>query len=117
MALVPCESCRRHVRAGDAACPFCKTVRTATTVVAVAAAALTIAGCEAFSPASKYGGPPAPYVAPDAETTTTTTTLTSDAAAPAPSPTPAASSPRLTAPTSDTTTHAPVAMYGGPPRH
>lgn len=119
MALVPCDSCRRHVRAGEAACPFCKAVRNVTTVAVVAASALAIAGCDTFSPASKYGGPPGyVYTPPDAETPTTTTEPSDAAVAPEPSTT--ASSPRLGEPGPDPTSSAgpkaPVAIYGGPPR-
>lgn len=120
MALVPCDSCRRHVRAAEDACPFCKTVRVGTKVVVVAASAFVLAGCgETFSPAAKYGGPPAQ---PDV----TTTTITVPEAGPADSATASATpppdvpdaSPRLTD-TSDAgpgKRFAPVALYGGPPR-
>lgn len=119
MALVPCDSCRRHVRSLDLACPFCKTVRNVTTMAVVAASAFAIAGCEAISPASKYGGPPAGYERP-----VDSSSLKVDApdAAPAtpstPSATPSATSPRLgDAPTEPSGhTFAPSTKYGGPPR-
>lgn len=110
MALVPCDSCRRHVRAGDAACPFCKAVRNATTVAIAAVSTLAIAGCDTFSPASKYGGPPPDYPMP----TAAPPDAAPDAAAPAPSTT--ASSPRLTEPEPSSRPTAPVALYGAPPR-
>ncbi len=54
--LVSCAACARHVRADEAACPFCgatvtkaRTARAATTLAAAAAVAL-VQGC--------YGGPP-----------------------------------------------------------
>ena len=113
MPLVPCDSCRRHVRAADPACPFCKTTRTRSALVAAFASALIIAGCDTYSPASKYGGPPPGYTP---ENTTQVTTTPPDAGDPPVAPT--ASSPRLTnsaSPDNDRVI-APVAKYGGPAR-
>src|SRR5438128_2009565 len=119
MPLVPCDSCRRHVRAADPACPFCKVTRTPSALVAVAASALIIAGCDTFSPASKYGGPPPGYNTPENTTTVTTTPPDAAVEAPvAPAPSTTGSSPRLSnssSPDNDRVI-APVAKYGGPPR-
>jgi hypothetical protein len=41
MALIPCSSCRRHVREGASTCPFCA----AKLAAVAAAAALALAGC------------------------------------------------------------------------
>jgi len=95
-------------------------------LVAVAASALIIAGCDTFSPASKYGGPPSSYTPPENTTAVSTSSPEAGAtpATPAPTPTAAstpstsASSPRLSnsaSPESDRVI-APVAKYGGPPR-
>lgn len=120
MALVPCESCRRHVRSGEAACPFCKVVRSAATAAVTAACALSIAGCDTFSPAAKYGGPPVVPPPPDAvalDAGAVTPTLPSSTASGAPaSPSSTASSPRLTESPDNGHVVAPVAKYGGPPR-
>ncbi|MFO0739546.1 MAG: hypothetical protein U0270_26845 [Labilithrix sp.] len=117
MALVPCDGCRRHVRSGDSACPFCKAVRGATTVAVTAVAALAIAGCDTFSPGSKYGGPPGySYSPPDAQTPVTTD-VPEAGGSPSATPSTTASSPRLTDPPSDAGhVVAPVSKYGGPPR-
>ncbi|MBK6530733.1 MAG: hypothetical protein IPN17_28125 [Deltaproteobacteria bacterium] len=66
-SLVPCPGCSRHVRADDAACPFCAAPVThrversvtgsqATRVVVALAAALTASA----SLSACYGGPPHP---------------------------------------------------------
>ncbi|MBX3233155.1 MAG: hypothetical protein KIT84_20400 [Labilithrix sp.] len=123
MPLVPCESCRRHVRAAEASCPFCKTTRATAIVAAIAGSALLIAGCETFSPASKYGGPPPGYDPPradvDAAAAVVEPTATAEPpAAPTATPSTTASSPRLSDtpnPDNDRVV-APVAKYGGPPR-
>lgn len=106
MPLVPCDSCRRHVRAADPACPFCKVTRTPTAFAAVAASALIIAGCDTISPATKYGGPPPGY--PEGPQ------VTADAGDAPTAPT----SPRLSNSASPENERviAPVAKYGGPPR-
>jgi hypothetical protein len=67
--LVVCEGCSRHVRACDAACPFCQAAIAPVTPVAVADEAsarghstgkvvLTVAA--GMSLAACYGGPPRP---------------------------------------------------------
>lgn len=66
--LVVCSTCQRHVREGEASCPFCKRALVALDVapapkplrVAFAIAAATAAmGCGKTSePAAVYGGPP-----------------------------------------------------------
>ena len=69
ITLVPCSGCSRHVRAHDAACPFCAapvapafertaSAPSATRVVVALAAALTASA----SLAACYGGPPHPQM-------------------------------------------------------
>ena len=121
MALVPCDACRRHVRSGEAACPFCKAVRGAATVAVAAVATLAIAGCDTFSPAAKYGGPPDDYRYSRSDASTPVTTekpdaTTSDNTSPTPTPTTTQSSPRLSDSSDNGHVVAPVAKYGGPPR-
>lgn len=74
-ALVACHACDRHVRAHEAACPFCSARREVTApraalarvssprlsraalfLAGAAAASTTIAGCGPSNPV--YGGPP-----------------------------------------------------------
>lgn len=101
MPLIPCPSCHRHVRAGDASCPFCSTalpesarpVPSASTRLgrgALFAFAVSVAAC---------GG--------STETETTTDGGTDTGAA------------KDTGTTSDTSvatdTGGPVAAYGAPP--
>jgi len=52
MSLVPCASCRRHLRDAETACPFCSAPRTASrlAVLAIFSSAVALAAC--------YGGPP-----------------------------------------------------------
>ena len=110
MALVPCPSCRRHVRASDEVCPFCTARRRA--VSAAVAATLAIAGCEMVRPGAVYGGPP-PTTAPASDR----------APAPvyggppptAPSASPAVSSPSPSPPAASPSPRIPAAVYGGPP--
>jgi hypothetical protein len=76
MSFVPCPSCRRHVRAGDAACPFCGAAGAAEPAVAPSASvpgqrlsrgamfafAVSVAACSSSgddgNPGLMYGGPP-----------------------------------------------------------
>ena len=72
MSLIACSGCRRHVRAGDGACPFCGAAvlgapapgrplarlgRAALFAVG-ATVSVTAAGCDTFNPAPAYGAPP-----------------------------------------------------------
>ena len=77
-ALIPCEACRRHVRAGDAACPFCDAPNECTRVAPVGTttrlgraamfafrtttvvALSTLGACGDGGPAPVCGGPPSP---------------------------------------------------------
>jgi hypothetical protein len=131
MRLVPCESCRRHVRAADLVCPFCKDKRTTSRLAAIAiSSAIVLGGCDGFTAGAKYGGPPPPQpkpsetssveVAPPAAQPTATATATQTATATATqtatntaTAAPTVSSPRL----QDTGGRliAPAAKYGGPP--
>lgn len=106
--LVPCESCRRHVRAVDASCPFCRHSRTPDTSAAPGqvlrmsrAAALvfmtTVAGC--------HSDPANPAIAPDPVAT--------GKPAPKPEPTPEPIAPPDAGLVDDP--GAPAAKYGAPP--
>ncbi|MDB4928698.1 MAG: hypothetical protein JWM10_1182 [Myxococcaceae bacterium] len=70
--LAPCPGCSRHVRASDAACPFCaaaldrpasgaaQATRVAVALAAALAASASLAAC--------YGGPPHPHNYPGPRT-------------------------------------------------
>jgi hypothetical protein len=72
--LIPCPACSRHVRASDAACPFCaaaldrpssgpgQAARVAVALAAALAASASLAAC--------YGGPPHPHNYPGPRTST-----------------------------------------------
>jgi hypothetical protein len=47
--LIPCETCRRHVRDRDEACPFCRT-RLKSRAVLVAAIGVALGACQADEP-------------------------------------------------------------------
>lgn len=136
MALALCESCRRHVRTTDTACPFCKTVRAGAKAVVVASSIFALAGCgETFSPAAKYGGPPdntqlTVTPMPEAGPPEVVSPAAKyggppmDTQPPTPDPTPVATdtpdaSPRITSGADagpGGRKFAPVALYGAPPR-
>ncbi len=114
--LVRCEGCKRHVFAGDAACPFCKAplgrdalgLGLAATVAL--SAGLSLAGCTA-APAPVYGGPPAPVeTATAAPTATTPPNISVPAYGMPPPPPPTAPSASASA-----SPRPPVAAYGAPP--
>ena len=47
MPLVPCESCRRHLRGSEVTCPFCSARRTRSAIAIVAASSvIALAGCD-----------------------------------------------------------------------
>jgi hypothetical protein len=60
--LIVCDGCGRHVRAGDARCPFCtaSTPRDGRAQAARAAAAACLAVAAGLSLQACYGGPPRP---------------------------------------------------------
>lgn len=60
--LIVCDGCSRHVRAGDARCPFCQSPapRDARATAARAAAAACLAVAAGLSLQACYGGPPRP---------------------------------------------------------
>ncbi len=74
MPLVPCPGCRRHLKADETACPFCRAALPK--ALAAGLTALALVGCppsaptpprlqsgETTAPAPAYGGaPPAPVV-------------------------------------------------------
>src|SRR4051812_45810637 len=71
MAFLPCPSCKRHVRAGDEACPFCASSMPADVRVAAAptrrlgrsalfAFAVGVAGCSSEGGVVPVYGAPAP---------------------------------------------------------
>ena len=105
MTLVPCNTCRRHVRLDEASCPFCggavpaaiaspetstpRLGRAALAALGAIGVGLGLAGCPTPM-ATLYGGPPTPRPEP----TTSTSASASDSTAPAASE---------------------VAIYGAPP--
>jgi hypothetical protein len=94
-ALIQCESCKRHVFAQEAACPFCRAPLggggRGLAAVIVLSAGLSLAGCNTPEAPSMpaYGVAPPPLTA--APVTTATATATATAMPP------------------------PVPAYGGPP--
>lgn len=116
-ALVPCSSCRRHVRTEDAVCAFCAAplaVRGGVTRVALAVAlgAGVAMGCAENSRlnAPLYGGPP-----PSVERGDAGGEGTDNPNVPAPTPTPTTSgTPVVPTPTQEPPRAAPA--YGLPPR-
>ncbi len=106
MPFVPCPSCRRHVRAGDAACPFCSEALPAS-LQAVPAATQRLGRGALFAFAvsvAACGGTETPE-------TTTDTGAVSDGTTDSVTDTGAAKDDGID--TSDT--GGPVAAYGGPP--
>ena len=112
MPLVPCESCRRHLRASETQCPFCRERRTRSALAVIAVgSALALAGCDQVMPGAKYGGPPPGYVPPPPADT-------SDAAMTPSTSASTVTSPRLTGDAGNMNqVIAPAAKYGGPPRN
>ncbi|HZO13462.1 MAG TPA: hypothetical protein VFB62_09385 [Polyangiaceae bacterium] len=66
--LVPCPSCRRHLREREESCPFCSSrleplaMRRYAAGVMLVMAAAALTGCPRSAP--KYGGPPPPPETP-----------------------------------------------------
>lgn len=68
MAFVPCPSCKRHVRAGEGACPFCASSMPGDAAIIPAATrrlgrgalfafAVGVAGCSSEAAVPVYGAP------------------------------------------------------------
>jgi hypothetical protein len=77
MPLVPCPSCRRHLRADETSCPFCRSARG----LAAGLTALALSACPPPQPQlpQPYGAPPAPTTTtPQSTTTATVTSRTPD---------------------------------------
>ncbi|GAB4213316.1 MAG: hypothetical protein OHK0013_37090 [Sandaracinaceae bacterium] len=97
--LLPCPSCRRHVRAATGRCPFCAAPARSTTRIASSATGLLIVGSLAAS-----GCGPAPAAARETTPTTDNRNVAPSDAPQAPEPDP---------PPPDDARVAPA--YGGPP--
>lgn len=73
MSLVPCPTCKRHVRLDETACPFCANAPIGGFLAIAAAAALALAGCGGKSAPAPQDPPgnddPVDEPAPDAGVT------------------------------------------------
>lgn len=91
-AFVACNGCSRHVKSGDASCPFCGATRDPVTAVVCgedaharglsaqrATFAVALAAAAGLSLGACYGGPPHPRPYDPPPTTSGTATSTADA--------------------------------------